>query len=123
MSYLERYFMTAKQIDENKECFAFTKECADEFVKRFGFLTRYGFKLEQKSHRSILRTCNLGMRENFVLVENPKLDYKGEVFFPMTRIQNGGCDFCSYSFDPTHSGYIEEYTYASGAMTIATLFG
>ena len=51
---LERYFVEAKirenagianKAKRNEECLNFTKAKADEFIKKFGFLTKYGFVL------------------------------------------------------------------------------
>lgn len=129
---LERYFVEAKirenagianKAKRNEECLNFTKAKADEFIKKFGFLTKYGFVLGLRFHESI-SVCNNRMNECFVHIENPERRYETNVFFPMEQIQKGKCDFCSRSLDPTHSsGEYEQYTYASGAMTLATLFG
>lgn len=130
---LERYFVDAKirknkrmenAVDANDKCLAFTKECADNFINKFSFLAKYGFVLGLRKSSSFKKTCNYNLQEYFIHIENPKHNYETNVYFPMEQIQNGECDFCSRSLDPTHASAIyEEYTYANGAMTLATIFG
>ena len=112
-----------RKMEINVMCLYFTKKCADNFVKKFDFLTKFDFTLALRYHASHSK-CNTGLREFFVHIENPNFNYKADVFFPMAQIEKDECDFCSPSLDPTNSsGEYEKYTYASGAMTMATLFG
>lgn len=127
MADLERYFVEAKirenAVKRNEACLAFTKKQADEFIKKFGFLTKYGFVMGLRFHESIT-ACNNGLQECFVHIENPQYNYETNVYFPMEQILNGDCDFCSRSLDPHHKGGdYQDYTYITGAMTIATIFG
>lgn len=111
-----------RKMEINVACLDFTKKCADNFIKRFDFLTKFRFTLALRYHVSCSK-CNTGLQEFFVQIENPKFNYKADAFFPMNQIKKNKCDFCSPSLDPTHSsGEYEKYTYASGAMTMATLF-
>lgn len=105
-----------------------TRGYAERFVERFGFLKKYGFSLSMHQRRGAS-----GREEWYVTIEResdsvagcPNLgEYLASIYFPVEMIERGDCDFISGDLDQSGYGQTSQsYTYATGAMTIATLFG
>lgn len=102
-----------------------TYDYAQNFIRKFSFLLRFGFQINLEFHQSSDKNCNYALGEFYVTLVNLEKNYKTAVFFPIERIKRGECDFWSYDFDGSsqYPGKSCEYTYQEAILVLWSLFG
>lgn len=103
-----------------------TYDYAQNFIRKFGFLLKFGFQIHLQFHQSSDKNCNYGLKEFYVTIDNTKENYHAEIFFPIDHIKNGDYDFWSYDFDGRKDNYPSkdcEYTYQESLLILWAIFG